>query len=653
MKNILFVLLFLVVFVSCNTNKDEGLYKQVKEFEFSRNSDTTYFSGLISSSDYQKDLLVAKSIGRIADDSYLPLLKRLLTSQNRDVKKEVIFSIGQIGTQECEKLLLNLFGKPKFSKYQNDIVLALGRCADKLGSAFLLKNLNTFDDNLKATTIQNLAYIFKRNNKLKSIPDTINVYINHNSKTVKTAAIYFFNRNFHHSAFYNLLGAKISSTSNAYKYKLNALSKIFEKNSPDSLMLDSLETTLINNQFYKEPDWQKLIYKIKILTYYPDSLMATKIASFLKNENPHVRNAAIIALGKIKSDLSKNKLLQYYDQTNWTEKGLILLNLAKRYPDIVYRLIQQNLDQGSLYFKELLLQSLGKINNRDSRALLKQFLTVPEPRLQATAFQTLNKLRRLSYKDVQVFLQSKDEMLTSFAAYWIIDHPKYGKFEDLLSAYAKFSEPQNAESMVTILEAINKLKISQSIAFLDSIYLNTRHPDIAKTAAEGLAHFDIGAQKKDFSKFSLFVPDSLIYDPDPINITINTEKGDIEIELWAQDSPLTVSHFVYLIKRGYYKNLAFHRVVGDFVIQGGDPSGTGWGGPGYSIPCEYNNKPFVRGSVGMATAGKDTGGSQFFICHSEQSHLNRRYTYFGIVRNGMDIVDKITKDNKILNIVIN
>ena len=116
----------------------------------------------------------------------------------------------------------------------------------------------------------------------------------------------------------------------------------------------------------------------------------------------------------------------------------------------------------------------------------------------------------------------------------------------------------------------------------------------------GLSNLDVKIEERDFSDFSLFVPDSIIYESTPINITINTEKGDIGIELWPKDSPLTVSHFIYLIRKNYYKNLTFHRVVSDFVIQGGDPTGTGWGGPGYVIPCEYNDKPFMVMGVGLA-----------------------------------------------------
>jgi cyclophilin family peptidyl-prolyl cis-trans isomerase len=183
--------------------------------------------------------------------------------------------------------------------------------------------------------------------------------------------------------------------------------------------------------------------------------------------------------------------------------------------------------------------------------------------------------------------------------------------------------------------------------------MNTQHSLIANTAKAGLANFDIKPVNRGLANNLLFVPDSIIFNADPVIITIKTKKGDIEIELWPQVAPLTVSNFILLIRKNFYKNIVFHRVVSDFVLQAGDPTGTGWGGPGYAIPCEYNDKPFIRGSIGMATAGKDTGGSQFFICHSEQPHLNRRYTNFGIVKNGMEVVDQITKDDIIINIEIN
>jgi len=122
---------------------------------------------------------------------------------------------------------------------------------------------------------------------------------------------------------------------------------------------------------------------------------------------------------------------------------------------------------------------------------------------------------------------------------------------------------------------------------------------------------------------------------------IDTDKGTIEVELAILEAPLTVENFVTLARKGYFNGLTIHRVVPDFVVQDGDPRGDGEGGPGFTIRDEINERPYLRGTVGMALAGKDTGGSQFFITHSPQPHLDARYTVFGHVVNGMDVVDRI------------
>lgn len=122
---------------------------------------------------------------------------------------------------------------------------------------------------------------------------------------------------------------------------------------------------------------------------------------------------------------------------------------------------------------------------------------------------------------------------------------------------------------------------------------------------------------------------------------IETDRGTIEIELAILDAPLTVGNFMALARRGFYDGNVIHRVVSDFVVQAGDPRGDGEGGPGYSIRDELNERPYLRGTVGMALDWKDTGGSQFFITQSPQPHLDARYTAFGHVVSGMDVVDRI------------
>jgi peptidyl-prolyl cis-trans isomerase B (cyclophilin B) len=135
-----------------------------------------------------------------------------------------------------------------------------------------------------------------------------------------------------------------------------------------------------------------------------------------------------------------------------------------------------------------------------------------------------------------------------------------------------------------------------------------------------------------------------------------TDKGTMLIEFYEQDAPIAVNNFVTLAKKGFYDGLKFHRVIPDFMIQGGDPTGTGAGGPGYTIPCELtgNNQYHDKGVLSMAHRGRNTGGSQFFICHNRTNtaHLDRNHTCFGKVVEGLEVVDAIRQGDKIQKINI-
>ncbi len=128
--------------------------------------------------------------------------------------------------------------------------------------------------------------------------------------------------------------------------------------------------------------------------------------------------------------------------------------------------------------------------------------------------------------------------------------------------------------------------------------------------------------------------------------SIQTAYGTMVIELFEKDAPNTVANFEKLASDHFYDGLTFHRVIPNFMIQGGCPSGTGTGGPGYKIDCEINPNRHERGSLSMAHAGPNTGGSQFFICHAPAPHLDGVHTVFGKVIQGVEIVDKIQKDDK-------
>jgi peptidyl-prolyl cis-trans isomerase B (cyclophilin B) len=137
-------------------------------------------------------------------------------------------------------------------------------------------------------------------------------------------------------------------------------------------------------------------------------------------------------------------------------------------------------------------------------------------------------------------------------------------------------------------------------------------------------------------------------------VSIETNRGTIELELYPQHAPQTVNNFVFLAGQGFYDGVKFHRVIDDFMIQTGDPTGTGRGGPGYKFGDECKNNPLrhERCVISMANAGPNTNGSQFFITHSPQPHLNGKHTVFGKVTKGQDVVDAIEQGDEMVSVKV-
>jgi cyclophilin family peptidyl-prolyl cis-trans isomerase len=139
--------------------------------------------------------------------------------------------------------------------------------------------------------------------------------------------------------------------------------------------------------------------------------------------------------------------------------------------------------------------------------------------------------------------------------------------------------------------------------------------------------------------------------PETIGVALRTGKGEIRMEWYRDAAPLTIMSLLKLAGKKFFRGLIFHRVVPNFVIQGGDPRGDGWGGPGYSVRSEFSALSYGAGTVGIASAGKDTEGSQFFITHSPQPHLDGRYTIIGRVVGVLDVVDRVQAGDGIIDLV--
>jgi len=260
----------------------------------------------------------------------------------------------------------------------------------------------------------------------------------------------------------------------------------------------------------------------------------------------------------------------------------------------------------------------------------------------------------LSYFPQQ--LKEKDIIVRATAANILAEQPREAHLTPLLDALTQSKSDEANDAKLAILTALSKHKKPEALeaiksALADQDHLVRRHAiDLLKQMGAGDFSDRIGIVQTGHDK--LFYRRAVARLNKKVTATIHTDQGQIRIELFPQDAPMTVDSFVTLARKGFFNNLTFHRVVPNFVIQGGDPRGDGEGGPGYQIRCEINTRPYIRGAVGMALSGKDTGGSQFFITHSPQPHLDGGYTIFGQVISGMEIVDRITRGDMIRKVEI-
>jgi len=253
-------------------------------------------------------------------------------------------------------------------------------------------------------------------------------------------------------------------------------------------------------------------------------------------------------------------------------------------------------------------------------------------------------------------LSHPDMIVRSNAAALLADLSDDENLAALIDALARAKNDPANDAKLAILTAVSKHKKPEAVeaiksAFADPDHLVRRHAvDLLKQMGAGDFTDRIGVVQTGHGK--AFYQRVVARLDKKVTATIHTTKGRTRIELFPQDAPITVDSFITLARKGYFNGLTFHRVVPNFVIQGGDPRGDGAGDPGYQIRCEVNTRPYTRGAVGMALSGKDTGGSQFFITHSPQPHLDGGYTVFGQVISGMEVVDRISRGDVIRRVEI-
>jgi HEAT repeat protein/cyclophilin family peptidyl-prolyl cis-trans isomerase len=352
------------------------------------------------------------------------------------------------------------------------------------------------------------------------------------------------------------------------------------------------------------------------------------LLDLLTDPGPQVRSAAVRALAQLDPEGYVTVLSGLDPDKHWSVRAALASVLGTLPPEAGLARLRLLLGDSDSRVIPAVLAAIARLKAPDAASVLLEHLKNDDPVIRAAAATAIGELKppnvqaalaeayRVGQRDVTYV--ARGAALGAIAAYGAADAAPV-----LTSALAD-------KDWAIRVRAATLLKQLDPSSDADA---RIRPAPVAHTA--------------DF-----YASPRLVNPPVSTQIYIETDRGLIQIELAVLDAPLTVENFIALARKKFFDGLTFHRVVPDFVVQGGDPRSDGEGGPGYTIRDELNTRPYLRGTVGMALDWADTGGSQFFITHSPQPHLDGRYTVFGRVTGGMEIVDQIQPWEVIRRVIV-
>lgn len=657
-RKVVFSLLIFTIFFSCakqhQQHKSGSIFSRIKTLEYSQYPDAQKWETLYRSldSDAMKKVFIL-SAGQTRIDSLFPLLKKIfLETKNDSLLSLTIFSLAQTDPTKSEHFFIDLLANSQLSAtIKIKIIQALGYC----GSQKSLPVLYSF---LKQKPFRKAAfYSLAKLARKKIFDENATSFLFDSLRTSPSLAeayyIYYLPLTF--DQINKIIHWLPRANPSAKIQLLKKLAKLSQTKNSSLLFGDSSDVDLLKSVVVKalqpeEQNWRILLPALVLSARFPDSLMFNTVKNILNFPIPAVRIQAAKSLAAIDANLALPLLTSRLSILKYSaEKAYLIRIIASINPSIAYLLINKNLDKGSSFFRKILLTALGDTKFPLAIRMLHQFLEVQDPVLIDGAFSTLDGMNALKVNEVSKLLQSDQYPVVATAIDWFNRNGQSPSKETLFRLFKKFNKPGFVELQLELAQLFKKNYILTD-AEKDSLKKNIAHPYIRSKLVKILGIPD-NAEPVNLSLLPDFLqPDSLVFSSKNPVVEIKTDKGTFLVELYPGIAPLTVKNFLHLAQNHFYDHLVFHRVVSDFVVQGGDPTGTGWGGPGYLIPSEHSPLHFERGTIGMATAGFNTGGSQFFICLSPQPHLDGNYTAFGRVIDSIQTIDHLEIGDHIISI---
>lgn len=623
-----------------------------------------------------------RSCGSIQDTALLPLLVERLADADSQVQASAAFAIGQTAGH---------LSKTSRATLEHDLIwtrLATMRAQDRL-----IEEIGKFGGE---AAMDNLIILYGESSP-RSLPLTLSIARFAIRGVITPDAIRYllrFTKSGEPAPWQVIYALQRIGNKPELRAEVEHLVQLSRYSDPIARMhLATLLGRLKDEQSSLEPlsklaefdgDWRVRVNALKALGSFPlqhnDQLLRI-FRQAVSAENRHVSITALTTIGA--SGISLNDSTSELKQMGAILR-LVTENANQGYPwqiqaEAAHALAKLEGSEAVLYIhpekaasrllQAQLLTALGASGSPTVAATLVTFLGNDDAALVRAALEGLQALAKRSATDTVLVEQtyaaglaalgSRDVAVATTAASLLGDSLflRQTSVDGLIASLQTRRVPDDVEAIQEILATLGKLKNQRAVESIERV---VRMHDYSVAVAAASALKAITGTEYKIPVVTSYEPMHADLDvgylrtlPGVVRVKLETIYGDVHMTLFPGVAPFTVMSFLKLAtQRGFYRGLSFHRVVPNFVVQGGDPRGDGWGGPGYAIRSEFSELTYETGTLGVASAGKDTEGSQFFITQSPHPHLDGRYTIFGKVVSGMEIVDRILVGDQIYDIKI-
>ncbi len=613
------------------------------------------------------------ALGRMQDAQAVPTLAGLLDDSNAAVRIEAAFALGQIADPAATNVILKHSNDEKDLEVRLTLIEALSKVAkDSLPPAIDSTLVRQLDDDIpivRAETALALGRLAQRNLKGKNWGDKLRPLLQDHAEEVRWRAAYA------------LMRLSDSTTASALFPALNDRSPRVRMQAARALGLlrDPFAFALLKNAANADSDWRVRVNAAAALGQIdlPGNQFISPRDVPVADSCPHVQLTALRALGNAAArarkagQLAVSESLAVFlaDQlrsptpevdmcADWRAAAAAAYALAQARGQAAIADLLPWASHPEKHLRAEIAHALGVMDAPEAFPILEKLANDSDNLVRLAALESLPK-SAAQKRALPIYLNALsrgDAVLTAVAAQILaadsVQRHEYGPA--IIAAYRQLEPPIDVECAQMIFNALADCGNRAAQSLLEEA-LKTPDKPFARAAASAL-------QKLTGKDYTEFLPKTGAVQQDftiaeikalrGARARVATARGEIELELLPEEAPLTVLNFTRLAARRFFDGLEVHRVVPNFVIQSGDPRGDMWGSPGYAIRSEFNRLRYVRGAVGMASAGPDTEGSQWFITHSDQPHLDGRYTIFARVRKGMEIVEALQVGDKIQHVTI-